>query len=166
MWKMCFSVNVYKGFPKCRVAWRYFVHKPGFHHTANAATTTQKQGHYKVEQSSFALIALFKPDFHQANYDHDNDQFRVKTKRLARRMTAQLYNRFVFVSWSWHLPCNGNQAKDSKLFVIGRNWLNGNHSLLSRFPLEKLERGKNNSILLFENNRFLLLLFSLLFLLI
>ena len=25
-------------------------------------------------------------------------------------MTAQPYNRFVFVSWSWHLPCNGNQA--------------------------------------------------------
>ena len=51
-----------------------------------------------------------KPGFHQANYDHDNDQFLVKTKRLARRMTAQAYNRFVFVSWSWRLPCNGNQA--------------------------------------------------------
>ena len=25
-------------------------------------------------------------------------------------MTAQPYNRFVFVSWSWHLSCNGNQA--------------------------------------------------------
>ena len=25
-------------------------------------------------------------------------------------MTAQPYNRFVFVSWSWHLRCNGNQA--------------------------------------------------------
>ena len=25
-------------------------------------------------------------------------------------MTAQPYNRFVFVSWSWRLPCNGNQA--------------------------------------------------------
>ena len=25
-------------------------------------------------------------------------------------MTAQPYNRFVFVSWSWHLPGNGNQA--------------------------------------------------------
>ena len=24
-----------------------------------------------------------KPSFHQANYDHDNGQFRVKTKRLA-----------------------------------------------------------------------------------
>ena len=25
-------------------------------------------------------------------------------------MTAQPYNRFVFVSWSWHSSCNGNQA--------------------------------------------------------
>ena len=33
--------------------------KPGFHHTANATTTTQKQNDYKVEQSSFTLIALF-----------------------------------------------------------------------------------------------------------
>ena len=33
-----------------------------------------------------------------------------KTKRLARRMTAQPCNRFVFVSWSWCLLCNGNQA--------------------------------------------------------
>ena len=33
--------------------------KPGFHYTANATTTTQKQSDYKVEQSSFALIALF-----------------------------------------------------------------------------------------------------------
>ena len=31
-------------------------------------------------------------------------------KRLRRRMTAQPYNRFVFVSWSWCLPYNGNQA--------------------------------------------------------
>ena len=33
--------------------------KPGFHYTANATTTTQKQSDYKVEQSSFMLIALF-----------------------------------------------------------------------------------------------------------
>ena len=31
--------------------------KPGY--TANATTTTQKQSDYKVEQSSFTLIALF-----------------------------------------------------------------------------------------------------------
>ena len=24
--------------------------------------------------------------------------------------SAQPYNRFVFVSWSWRLPCDGNQA--------------------------------------------------------
>ena len=33
--------------------------KPGFHYTANATTTTQKQSDYKVEQSSFTLIAFF-----------------------------------------------------------------------------------------------------------
>ena len=33
--------------------------KPSFHYTANATTTTQKQSDYKVEQSSFKLIALF-----------------------------------------------------------------------------------------------------------
>ena len=29
---------------------------------------------------SFIMI---RPGFHKANYDYDNDQFRVKTKRLA-----------------------------------------------------------------------------------
>ena len=57
-------------------------------------------------------------------YDHDNDQLRVKTKRLARRMTAQPYNRFAFVSWSWHLPCNGKQA----LHSLGRSQLLTEHS--------------------------------------
>ena len=33
--------------------------KPGFNYTTNATTTTQKQSDYKVEQSSFTLIALF-----------------------------------------------------------------------------------------------------------
>ena len=33
--------------------------KPGFHYTANATTTTQKQSDYKVEQSSFTLTTLF-----------------------------------------------------------------------------------------------------------
>ena len=32
--------------------------KPGFHYTANATTTTKKQSDYKVEQSSFTLIAF------------------------------------------------------------------------------------------------------------
>ena len=36
-----------------------FILKPGFHYTASATTTTQKQNDYKVEQSSFTLIALF-----------------------------------------------------------------------------------------------------------
>ena len=29
-------------------------------------------------------------------------------------MIAEPYNRFVFVSWSWHLSCNGNQALHGK----------------------------------------------------
>ena len=33
--------------------------KSSFHYTSNAMTTTQKQSDYKVEQSSFTLIALF-----------------------------------------------------------------------------------------------------------
>ena len=33
--------------------------RPGFHYTTNATTTAQKQSDYKVEQSSFTLIALF-----------------------------------------------------------------------------------------------------------
>ena len=33
--------------------------RPGFHYMANATTTTQKQSDYKVDQSSFTLVALF-----------------------------------------------------------------------------------------------------------
>ena len=33
--------------------------RPGFHYTTNATTTTQNQSDYKVDQSSFTLIALF-----------------------------------------------------------------------------------------------------------
>ena len=33
--------------------------KPGFHFMANATTTTQNQNDFKVELSSFTLIALF-----------------------------------------------------------------------------------------------------------
>ena len=33
--------------------------KPVFHYMAHAMTTTQKQSDYKVEQSSFTLIAMF-----------------------------------------------------------------------------------------------------------
>ena len=58
---------VYAWFPldrnrRLRKRWRTsggLTFKPGFHYTANATTTTQKQSDYKVEQSSFTLIALF-----------------------------------------------------------------------------------------------------------
>ena len=42
--------------------------------------------------------------------EHNNDQIGVKTKQLAWRMTAQPYNGFVLMLWSWHLPCNGNHV--------------------------------------------------------
>ena len=69
----------------------------------------------KLEFSLFqavdsSILMIIKPSFHKANYDHDNDRFLVKTKRLVWRMTAQLHNRFVFVSWPWRLLCNGSQA--------------------------------------------------------
>ena len=69
--------------------------KPGFHYMTNATTTTQKQSDYKVERSSFTLNALFDLKLVvvviviglmetrlKAIYDHENDQFQVKTKRL------------------------------------------------------------------------------------
>ena len=44
----------------------------------------------KVKEDNDASVRYFverklvvKPGFHKANYDHDNDQFRVKTKQLA-----------------------------------------------------------------------------------
>ena len=37
----------------------YTIIRPGFHYTTNATTTTQKQSYYRVEQSSFTVIALF-----------------------------------------------------------------------------------------------------------
>ena len=37
------------------------------------------------------------PGFHKAYFDHDNDQFRAKTKRLVGGMIAQPHNRFVFL---------------------------------------------------------------------
>ena len=51
-----------------------------------------------------------KPGFHKANFDHDNDQFWVKTKRLVGRMTDQLHNRFVFCVVVVEFAANGNQA--------------------------------------------------------
>ena len=56
-------------------------------------------------------------------FDHDNDQFRAKTKRLVGRMTAQPLNRFVFCVVVVEFAVNGNQAlwvilKSSSLCII------------------------------------------------
>ena len=53
--------------------------------------------------------SAFKPGFHKVKFDHDNDQFRVKTKRLVGRMTAQAHNRFFCVVVV-EFAVNGNQA--------------------------------------------------------
>ena len=53
---------------------------------------------------------LIKPGFHKANFDHNNDQFRRKTKRLVGRMTTQPNNRFVFCVVIVEFAVNGNQA--------------------------------------------------------
>ena len=56
--KAWFPINQLR--PRQRpISTRNKVIKPGFHYTANATTTTQRQSDYKVEQSSFTLIALF-----------------------------------------------------------------------------------------------------------
>ena len=51
--------------------------------------------HFLVTAWPVICKVVLRPGFHKANYDYDNDQFRVKTKRLAWRMTAQPLNRFV-----------------------------------------------------------------------
>ena len=56
------------------------------------------------------LLLLVKPSLHKANFDHKNDHFPVKTKRLLRRMTAQAHNRFVFSVVVVEFTVNGNQA--------------------------------------------------------
>ena len=46
---------------------------------------------------------MLKPGFHKANFDHDNDQLWVETKRLVGKMTGQPTIALFFVSWSWSL---------------------------------------------------------------
>ena len=59
-----------------------------------------------VSSSLLAVMNASKSGFHKANFDHDNDQFRVKTKRLVGRMTGQPDNRFVFCVVVVELSCN------------------------------------------------------------
>ena len=49
---------------------------------------------------------MLKPGFHKANYEPISSQ----NKAIRVKETAQPYNRFSFVLWSWYLPCNGNQV--------------------------------------------------------
>ena len=55
-------------------------------------------------------LFMFKPGFHKANFDHDNDPFRVKTKQLVEGMTAQPNNCFVSCVMVVEFAVNGNQA--------------------------------------------------------
>ena len=50
------------------------------------------------------------PGFHKVNFDDDNNQFWIKTKRLVGRMTAQPNNRFVLCVVVVKCAVNGNQA--------------------------------------------------------
>ena len=61
-------------------------------------------------QLYFICELTVKPGFHKANFNHDNDQFRTKTKRLMGRVTAQPYNRFVYCVVVVEFAVNGNQA--------------------------------------------------------
>ena len=33
-----------------------------------------------------------------------------ENKAISVKDDCSIFNRFVFVSWSWHLPCDGNRA--------------------------------------------------------
>ena len=65
---------------------------------------------FVVVELYHSLFHILKPGFHKANYDHDKDQFRAKTKQLVSRMTAQPHNRFVFHVVVVEFAVNGNQA--------------------------------------------------------
>ena len=65
--------------------------------------------YWKIQKSSI-IMSHDKPGFHNANFDHDNDQCWAKTKRLVGRMTAQPNNRFVFCVVVVKFAVNGNQA--------------------------------------------------------
>ena len=97
--------------------------RPGFHYTTNTTTTTQKQSDYKVEQSSFTLIALFwlelvvvvvvialKPGFHyKANAT-------TTTQKQSDYKVEQSSFTLIALSWLEIGRCRG------------RNWLNGNQA--------------------------------------
>ena len=53
---------------------------------------------------------ILKPGFHKANFDHDNERFLAKPKRLVGRMIAQPHNHFVFFVVVVKFAVNGNQA--------------------------------------------------------
>ena len=57
------------------------------------------------------MRSALKPGFHKANFDFDNDQFLVETKRLVGRMTAQSHNLFVFWVVVVEFAVNGTMHK-------------------------------------------------------
>ena len=59
----------------------------------------------------------------KANFDHDNDQFWVKTKQLVGKMTAQAHNRFVSCVVIVEFAVNGNQAL-SNMLQSAKIWIN------------------------------------------
>ena len=75
--------------------------RSGFHYTTNATTTTQKQSDYKVEQSSFSLIALFWLEIVvviclMETRLNDYMETRLKPQLLVRQFYShRQHNRFV-----------------------------------------------------------------------
>ena len=73
------------------------------------------KGHLVFSDTFQALLKTnvvngIKPGFHKANYEHDNDQFWAKTKRLVERMTAQPIIALFFCVVVVEFAVNGNQA--------------------------------------------------------
>ena len=97
--------------------------KPGFHLQQTPRPRHKKQSDYVVEQSSFPLTALFWLKISRCrsrnclNGNQALSQVRPRQRPISSQNKAigvkddcSTFNRFVFVSWSWHLSCNGNQA--------------------------------------------------------
>ena len=90
-----------------------------------------------------------KPGFHKANYDHDNDRFQAKIKRLMSRMTAQLHNRFVFCVVVVEFAVNGNQAlickENCSLKSVNGNGYKSNFEYLWYYFVSDMSNWENNA---------------------
>ena len=90
----------------------------------------------KTLKSTCQLVFLMvRPGFHSASFDHDHDQFWVKTKQLVGRMTAQPHNR-KFLTCSY---------RDNPIFSL---------SVTSETCSKTAENWTSPSLLRFRNFKF------------